>query len=260
MARFTGFRRAPLQALLVWQAVSLAAVVAVLAAAPAAAAASHLPPALLVVAWLLGGGMLIRVLWSGHRVGTTLRAERRRHRALVDLLGTRDDGPDTGVRVLDHPTPTAYCLPGLRRRVVLSAGALATLQPSELQAVLAHERAHLRARHDLVLEFFTVVHRSVPAPVRCPAALREVALLAEVLADRAARRAAGTTALARALVSLARAVHPVTGLTEGGGAATRARMLLLVEPPAPWPMRAGMLVFAASVLGAPWVLLILAAT
>ena len=63
--------------------------------------------------------------------------------------------------------------------------------------MLAHERAHLRARHDLILEFFTVVHEAVPAFVRSDAALREVTLLIEVLADRAAVRATSVLATAR---------------------------------------------------------------
>ena len=41
----------------------------------------------------------------------------------------------------------------------------------ELAAVLAHERAHLRHRHDLVLEFFTVLHTAAPPRLRSAAAL-----------------------------------------------------------------------------------------
>ena len=67
------------------------------------------------------------------------------------------------VRVLDHEVPLAYCLPGRRTsRVVVSAGTLGLLAGDEVDAVLAHERAHLRARHDLVLEAFDVLHRAFP--------------------------------------------------------------------------------------------------
>ena len=164
-----------------WQAVSLAGVVAALSVAPAGALSTTLPVWAVALATLFSGAMLARLLWSGHTVGTRLRTQRREHRLLVDALGA-----DTGdhVRVLAHPTPTAYCLPGLRRRVVLTEGTLAALPPDELAAVMAHERAHLRARHDLVLEFFTVLHRAVPARLRAAEALREVHLLIEVLADR----------------------------------------------------------------------------
>ncbi|MFC8501635.1 M56 family metallopeptidase [Pedococcus sp. NPDC057267] len=269
MAPLVRFRRAPLEALLVWQAVSLAAVVSALAVAPAAWATGG-PSWWGPVATLIGVAVLARLLWSGHRVGTGIRADRRRHRQLVDVLGT--EPPRTGaavragghvgeLRVLAHPTPTAYCLPGLRRRVVLSEGALQALPPEELAAVLAHEQAHLRARHDLVLEFFTVLHRSAPERLRAPEALREVRLLVEVLADRAARRAVGEVPLARALVTLASGHHPSAALGAADPAstsATRARMELLTQQEAPRWLRALMTAFALAVLATPVALLLLA--
>jgi Zn-dependent protease with chaperone function len=256
MAQLKGFRRAPREALLVWQAVSLSGVVAALVVAPAGATSTALPWWALALAFGFSAAMLVRLLWSGHRIGTTLRSQRREHRTLVDALGI-DTGDD--VRVLAHPTPTAYCLPGLRRRVVLTEGALAALPPAELAAVMAHERAHLRARHDLVLEFFSVLHRAVPTWLRAPAALREVRLLIEVLADRAARRSTGAVPLARALVALAAGSHPDTalGATEDA-TATKARMRLLTEAEAPSWLRVLMVLFAVGVLAAPVALLVAA--
>ena len=261
MARQERFRRAPRAALIGWQAVSLAAVVSAVCAAPLAiaglagegsgwAAWATLP------ALLLSGLVLGRLLWSGHVVGTRLRTARREHRLLVDALG---EVVDTDVRVLAHPTPTAYCLPGLRSRVVLTEGTLRALPEDELGAVLAHERAHLRERHDLVLEFFTVLHQSAPPRLQAPEALREVRLLVEVLADRAARRVAGPVPLARALVALAGATHPEPALAASADpGATRARMALLAEDePAPW-LAALVYAFSAAALVAPLALLGLA--
>ena len=261
MARREGFRRAPRAALVVWQAVALSAVVSGLAAAPLAVAVltdRRAPGATwaAVAALALSAMVLVRLLWSGHVVGTRLRAARREHRLLVDALG---EAVDDEVRVLAHPTPTAYCLPGLRRRVVLTEGTLRTLPPDQLAAVLAHERAHLRERHDLVLEFFVVLHRSAPRWLRSSAALREVRLLIEVLADRAARHATGPVPLARALVALAGSTHPETALAvTADPSATRARMALLAQDEAPARLAAGMYAFAAAVLAAPGVVLALA--
>lgn len=275
----TRFRRAPFEALVVWQCTSLAGVLAALAVAPAAVASSTLPRWATVAALVVSVAMLARVLWSGHRVGTRLRGERRRHRELVDALGTHDIRTASlagrEVRVLAHPTPTAYCLPGRRQRVVLTEGTLLALPSEELAAVLAHERAHLRARHDLVLEFFTVLHEAVPSRLRSVEALQEVRLLVEVLADRAARRVAGPVPLARALVSLAGGSHPDTalGATDAGAdsvhlgtssaghhsvaarSTTRDRMLLLSEPEASVALRVVMLGYALVVLAIPVVLL-----
>jgi Zn-dependent protease with chaperone function len=213
MAGFTAFRRAPRSALVVWQATAVAAVLAALFTAPAAIplvlaeegqAFDHL--GLISLAGAISGLMLARLLIVGHKVGTNLRAVRRKHRDLVDVLAVHGD---TNVRVLEHPTPTAYCLPGSKRRVVLTQGTIDTLPGQELDAVLAHERAHLTARHDLILEFFTVVHEAVPAFIRSDRALKEVQLLVEVLADRAAVREVGALPTARAIVMMAGGPKPV---------------------------------------------------
>ncbi len=68
----------------------------------------------------------------------TLRA-RQRHRDLLDLLATPWPAVPRA-RVLDHPLPVAYCLPGLRSRLVVSAGVLDALDPPAVRAVLAHEQ------------------------------------------------------------------------------------------------------------------------
>jgi Zn-dependent protease with chaperone function len=134
---------------------------------------------------------------------------------VVDLLGECRHGVH-GLRVLDVAEPLAYCLPGVRSRVVLSAGTLAALSDIEVSAILSHERAHLRARHDLVLEAFIAVHTAFPRFVRSGSALTAVRLLVELLADDAAVRTAGPTPLARALVACASGRTPSGALAAGG--------------------------------------------
>lgn len=279
MARLGSFRRAPRAALVAWQAVSFAGVLAALLAAPAAVPSLRdvgwfacVGDCTLTLAWFRARGwvivglagavtlaMLGRLLLSGHRIGTRLRAARARHRDLVDVLGSpAGEGRADGIRVLDHTTPTAYCLPGRRSRVVLTEGALATLPDDELAAVLAHERAHLRGRHDLLLEYFTVLHHSVPEPVRSPAALREVRLLVEALADRAAVRTSGPVTTARALLTLAQGQTPEAGLGAGGDGTTATRMRLLAEDALPAPTVAVMYAYAVAVVALPVALLWLA--
>ena len=74
---------------------------------------------------------------------------RRRHRRLVDLLSLRT--LDTGASVLDHTTAVAYCVPGIRPRIVVSEGTIDLLDEDELDAVVAHERGHAHERHGLVM-------------------------------------------------------------------------------------------------------------
>ncbi|KGN37164.1 M56 family metallopeptidase [Knoellia subterranea] len=283
MARLGSFRRAPRAALVAWQAVSLAAVLSALFAGPAAVASisdgTHgwfactgedgcaatiwwLENRRWVVLLIAGSVTLFvlgRLLLSGHRIGTRLRSARARHRELLDVLTAPEHaGRADGIRVLDHSTPTAYCLPGRRSRVVLTEGALAALPQAELDAVLAHERAHLRGRHDLLLEYFTVLHHSVPEPVRSPAALREVRLLVEALADRAAVRASGPVTTARALLTLAQGQAPEASLGAAGDGTTAVRMRLLAAEPMPSIVTLGMYLYAGAVLALPLALLWLA--
>jgi Zn-dependent protease with chaperone function len=240
LPRAVGLREVPRAGLVLWQCTSLAAVVAGLAAGPMFRAGTNLlldRPTLRALAVWLGVGVSLVTLGllmaSGHRTGMRLRRLRRRHRELVDLIALE---PQTmgaqHLRVLEHPTPTAYCVPGLRQRVVLSQGTIDALDADELLAVLAHERAHLRARHDLVLEFFTVLHTAVPRWLRSEAGLAEVDLLVELLADRRAAQLAGAEPLARALVELAGAERPDAALAAGGSTTlVRLELLAVVRPP-----------------------------
>jgi Zn-dependent protease with chaperone function len=244
LARATWPLRAPRAAMVLWQAVALAAVLSAFSAGIGIATRLLVPgpdgrPTTSVIG---AAGRLGWPLWTAYiavfaltvligvrltvavaRVAIANRRRRAHHRMVVDLVGvghgaalaqpcakTRD------LRVLDVPQPLAYCLPGVRSRVVVSEGALNTLADAEVSAILTHERAHLRARHDLVLEAFTAAHAAFPRVVRSANALRAVQLLVELLADDAAVRATGRTPLARALVACASGRAPSGALAVGG--------------------------------------------
>ncbi len=271
LARQTWLRSAPGEALFLWQAVSLSGVAAALLAAPVAALS--LPtdrPWLLAAACALSGLMLVRLLVSGHLVGTALRRRRAEHRQLVDLLGERIERPDArveGVTVLARGNPTVYCLPGRHDRIVLSQEAVDRLDPEELGAVMAHEQAHLSQRHDLLLELFTVLHEAVPRRLRAEKAMREVSLLAEMLADRAAAATVGPLALAHALVAMAGGTRqegaggdtaypaPPTG-TLAGGTQVAVRMRAFATEPADRVLRGTLLAAGLFMLALPALLML----
>lgn len=123
---------------------------------------------------------------------------RRRHRDLLALVARPEPGLP-GVLVLDHPGPTAYCVPGRPPRLVVSAGALDALSRVELAAVLAHERAHARERHHLALLPFAALRRLAPRWRMPETIFAAVALLLEMRADDTARRTQPAEALATAL-------------------------------------------------------------
>lgn len=156
-----------------------------------------------------------------------LRA-RARHRQLLDLVtSSRADLPN--VRVVPTDVPTAYCLPGHRSRIVVSEGALAVLGEGELAAVLAHERAHVSARHHLVLLPFAVFGSMVPS-VRTAGRVREsVRELIEMAADDRATDGRDRHALARALCRLSTATTPTLAFAADGGSTAR-RVVRLLSP------------------------------
>ncbi len=209
-------------------------------------------------------------------VAAVLRA-RHRQRALLRLLA-HDDPKVPGALVVDHPAAAAYCVPGLRSAIVISAGALDLLDQAELAAVLAHERAHLRARHDLVLLPFTALLRAFRWCAIAQEANREVALLVEMMADDRARRLLPARELATALLRVGASgggAAPAGTLAVAGGAAAAAsgrtgstarldcelaaRVTRLLRPPPGLPVIAVMLLgaIAALLVVAPAVALLL---
>ncbi len=206
LARAAWPTAAPARALVLWQAIALAggfSMIGALVAAGLALAPHH----------TLGGGVAIGLALGlaghllGHLAATVLSVarSRSRHRALLDLLTSPDPSRPSTV-ILDAPTPVAYCLPqGFGSITVLSRGLLDRLSPDELAAVIAHERAHLTQRHDIVLVAFRAWHSALPwFPIAARAA-EEVAVLVELLADDTARRSVEDAVLARAIATVSSA-------------------------------------------------------
>ncbi|MFZ2174500.1 MAG: M56 family metallopeptidase [Rhodococcus sp. (in: high G+C Gram-positive bacteria)] len=269
--------RTPRAALVLWQAIALAAVLSAFSSGLAIASQLLVPgpdgkpttapmeeiDALGVPLWLLyvvvfALTLLVgaKLIFSIVRVAVRTRRRRARHRMLVDLLDQCDSPsllartPD--LRVLDVTEPIAYCLPGLRRRVVLSQGTFDNLDDNEITAILTHERSHLRARHDLVLEAFTAVNEAFPRVVRSKSALGSVQLLVEMLADDSAVRATGPTPLARALVTCSTSTAP-KGAMAVGGPSTLLRVQRLASDDPTTPIALAAYAAAAAILVVPTV-------
>src|SRR2546423_3068284 len=113
------------------------------------------------IALALAGMLTVRLV--GVTSLSALRIERdlRRQRNAVDLAA---EHADRQLRVLEHAAPAAYCLPGTRPRIVITEGTIAALAPDELEAVLAHERAHARWRHELLVQPFVAWDSALPLP------------------------------------------------------------------------------------------------
>jgi len=206
-----------------------------------------------VAAIMLAVAIVLRASWH---VVTGLARDRREHRAHAAFLAAvgRPDQALNAV-ILDTDAPAAYCLPRGRHRVVVSAGAVSRLSPAQLQAVLAHERAHLRGHHHLLLAVTAALARAFPAIPLLSRAAAELAALAEMTADDAATRRHHAADLAAALVILAGAGSRATALTAGGAAAvTRVQRLLAPPTQPPLLVRTARLAAAAAAVGIPAVI------
>ncbi|GGL59787.1 M56 family metallopeptidase [Planomonospora parontospora] len=180
---------------------------------------------------LLGSGLIIaRFTYCAAAVLLRARRERRHHAQMLALLGCHDG--ELGAVVLTYDEPAAYCVPGRRGRAVITTGALQSLAPEEVAAVLAHERAHLRGRHHLVLAAAEALVRAFPGLPLFERARAEVARLIELLADDVAARRHPRIHIASALVRLATGQTPAFMLGAGGETAlTRVRRMLGPEVP-----------------------------
>jgi Zn-dependent protease with chaperone function len=175
----------------------------------------------------LAAAALGHLMYSSVVVAFQDALTRRRHREKVLVLGRRDP---RGMFVLVDDRPAIYCVPGGRRAcIVATTAALDSLNAEELQAALAHERAHLHGRHHLLVAIARVMDRLL-APLGFTKSEPQVRQLTEMLADDVAGTRHDGRVVAEALVALAQEPTPAVGFGMAGGAERVAR---LVAPSAP---------------------------
>src|SRR6266568_1663774 len=211
---------------------------------------------LLAIVTSLAGAVLARTAVTAT---THLRAVGRqalRHAQTARLAGHPE--PALGAVLLDHPQPAAYCVAGRHPTVVLTTGAVAALDPAQLDAVLAHERAHLAGHHHLLLAMARIGRQVLPFIPLMRDADAQVARLVELHADDAATQACDPGPLAAALVVLATAASPAPTLA-AAVTDTVQRIHRLLGPAEPLgPVRRQMLRATVAVLALIPLLLALA--
>jgi hypothetical protein len=251
LERVTWAQRAPKAGVLLWQALGLGGGLSAIGAGLAVAVARFR------VGFFPGLGELVDKVIGGHplaglglseALGLTLAADvaivlaftvttlafrivrtRARHRRLLDLVSIRTTRTD-GTVLLDHPSAAAYCVPGIRPRIVLSVGAVDLLGSTELSAVVEHERGHAHEHHGLVLlplVAMTEPLRWIPYARYAP---RAVTILLEMAADDYAARRHDPAVLASALVRMGTArFAPRFALCAAAGAVDLRVTRLLAE-------------------------------
>ncbi len=136
-----------------------------------------------------------------------------RHAQTARLVGRSE--PSLGAVLVEHAQPAAYCVAGRQPTVILTTGAVQALDPGQLEAVLAHERAHLAGRHHRLVAMARIGREILPFLPLMRDAEEQVVRLVELQADDAAARARDPRLLATALVVLAAPASPAPALAAG---------------------------------------------
>jgi Zn-dependent protease with chaperone function len=270
--------REPVLALWVWQcvvaAVLLCCVLAMALSASAAWAAVRgnlfaFAPSGVVDAYALSeygrwAGVLAVVLalggvWTAAMLTREVRgtrARRRQRRAELRVRAPRlpDEAVTPGERlvVLEDARSDAWWLSGAEPQLVITTAALRRLKGRQLDAVLAHEQGHVRARHDVLLHCSGALAGGFPQVPVFAAFRDQVHHLVELAADDTASRRFGRVTTALALVEL----NEDRGVFGPGAAPSaampgRVRRLLDPAPRLPLGSRVRMTAFALLVPAVP---------
>jgi Zn-dependent protease with chaperone function len=280
LARARWVSQAPRSAVLCWQSIGFSAVFAGLGAGLSVA----------VDRYRLGfsGGVraLIDSLFSGHplqglgiydALALTLAADlaivlgfvlgsfmvrtvrsRARHRRLLDLVAHRS-AAYPGTDVISDSRTIAYCVPGVRPRIVLSEGTLRLLGPGEIAAVIEHERGHAQERHGLVMLPMPALSNLLGWIPYARLAPQEIASLLEMSADDYSARRCGALPLAAALVDMAASgCAPRCALSAAGSDVSHRVSRLLSNNRNSKGTALGCGLVAAGMIGAPLLIAVLA--
>ncbi|WP_431776911.1 M56 family metallopeptidase [Streptomyces cucumeris] len=227
MSRSDWVDREPVLALWVWQCVVVAVLLCcALTMALTAAAASEAvrgnvfapAPHGVVEAYALAGygawaapvalALASGAVWSAvmltREIGRA-RAWRRRHREELLVRSPVLPGEEpSGERlvVLEGDRPDAWLLPGATPQLIITTAALRRLKGRRLDAVIAHEQGHARARHHWLLHCSGALAGGFPQVPVFAGFRDEVHRLVELAADDSASRRFGRTTTALALVEL----------------------------------------------------------
>ncbi|WP_067126486.1 M56 family metallopeptidase [Microtetraspora malaysiensis] len=141
------------------------------------------------------------------RLSWRRRRWRREHLALLRAVSRCE----RSVLWVDEDTPLAYSVGGRDGAVVATRG-VARLGPRERDAILSHERAHMRGRHHLLVLLADVVAEALPFVPLCRRAPGAIRVLVELAADAAAARLHGPGSVRAGLLAVVGRGAPSTAL------------------------------------------------
>lgn len=265
-AALARFRGDPISKVVLWQAVGLSGGLSLIGTALAFAVAptSHSLPEgiwqlvrgeshahLSILTWIF---LIIALLLIARLLGClaltfySARKTRIRHDEILHLLS--EPSPTySDTRIITTDEAVAYCLPQGPRKgtAVLSTGLLEVLSEDERTAVIAHERAHLDFRHDVLVIPFAAWHRALPFFSATAIGLNSVNGLIELMADDQAREHVDPAILAQAV----RAAADISPEHREGLSVQRIERLSRPLDPARIPVRVTSVVVALGLVLVP---------
>ncbi|MEW1656771.1 M48 family metalloprotease [Streptomyces sp. NPDC093707] len=173
--------------------------------------------------------VLVAAVWRVQRV---LRTHARTRRALRRLSAAHPT--DSELVVASSGTPQAFALPGKPGRILVTSAMLAGLDARERHVLLAHERTHLRHRHDRLRLCADLSAAANPLliPLRDTVAYLLERWADETAAENVANRTTAARAVARAALLSHRSRAACTPLRFSHLAVTR-RVAALQDAPLP---------------------------
>jgi bla regulator protein blaR1 len=178
----------------------------------------------------LAGAVAARATLAAITHTRDARRHALRHAETARLLGRCE--PALGAVLVDHAQSAVYCVAGPHPTVIVTTGALQALDSGQLDAVLAHERAHLAYHHHRLLAIARISCQVLPFIPLTRNTATQIARLIEMHADDAAKCGRDPGVLASALVALATGTSPASGLAAAATDAVQRiqRMLRPAEP------------------------------
>ena len=199
-----------------------------------------------VVARTVAGVLLAAMVWRTVEAARHLRRVAENLRVAAEF-GRRAD-PLTRTLIIDEAAPDAFAVSSGGGAVVVTSGLAHLLSPAELEAIVAHERAHLRYRHNLSIQVTETAAHLLPWLRVVSAAVRHQA---ERQADECAAlgdRKSASNAVARvALAGAERGPANAVWMPASSGGNVVRRVRALADPP-PQPTRKSVAAVAAVLL------------
>jgi beta-lactamase regulating signal transducer with metallopeptidase domain len=172
---------------------------------------------------LVGLGAVAITISAARLVRTLVRMRSRTHghASAVRLVGRRLIGLDAVV--IEAAEPAAYCIAGRPHAVVVTSAALDALTRPQLDAILAHERAHLDGRHPEIIAIARGLAATFPNLNLMSEGAHHISWLLEMCADDSAAGQHGAQPILGGLLALTGAVPVSSGALGASGIAVLAR-------------------------------------